>query len=822
MRFIYTKTMWPFGPGQMGLMAHHKIKTAAKTALIESSQFNNIRHDKSPLTRGKRRLADAGMIGTFDNFDITSPERICRMPGLKKNKWLTRAVMSWVGLMWVMITACSNNPYPEGAAAENTLFNSFSDRSPRYLDPTASYSNPETVYTYQIYEPLYSYHYLKRPYKLIPKTATEVVEPYYLDAQGQRLPADAKPADIAQSVYDIKIKPGILFAPHPAFSKNEKGDYRYHHLSREQLGDKRSPFDFEHMGTRELTAEDYVYALKRHATPRIEAPIYATFSEYIIGLKDYGKTIRAENDKLLKGLPKTLRDKPFLDFRKFPLEGAQALDKYSFRIRLKGKYPQWKYWMAMTFTAPVAWEADAFYAQPGMAENSLSLNQWPVGTGPFMMTEYVQDRRHVMKRNPHYRGEKYPCEGMPEDQAAGLLQDCGKTMPFVNTIISQIVKESIPRKEMFKQGYLDVPELERPEWGVGFRADMDDSDRIKKFYESRNFQFPQTVDINNWYMGFNWLDPVVGKGDTPEQQMRNRKLRQAIAIAIDWEEGYGRIFNGKGGQTAQSLVPPGVFGSREKQPGNFNPITHRLVSDRFGGHIERRPIEDAKKLMVEAGYPNGRDVKTGQPLILNYDYQRAPSPEGKAELDWMVKQYTKIGVQLEIRATDYNQFQDKVHKGKHQIFWWGWLADYPDAENFLFLLYGPNGKTKFEGENAANYENAEYDKLYKRLQTLDDSPEKQAVIDRMVQITREDAVWAWGYWPYVATANQQWVYNAKPSIMIRDHAKYYRIDPGVRVQKQALWNKPIWWPLIFIMGFILILVWGAKKAFQSREHATAT
>ncbi len=91
----------------------------------------------------------------------------------------------------------------------------------------------------------------------------------------------------------------------------------------------------------------------------------------------------------------------------------------------------------------------------------------------------------------------------------------------------------------------------------------------------------------------------------------------------------------------------------------------------------------------------------------------------------------------------------------------------------------------------------------------------------MVQITREDAVWAWGYWPYVATANQQWVHNAKPSIMIRDHAKYYRIDSNLRVQKQAEWNKPIWWPLGLMAGLIVVLIWGAKRAFQKREHATA-
>ena len=717
----------------------------------------------------------------------------------------------------LVLAGCNNNPWPDGAERENTLFNSFDERSPRYLDPTASYSNPETVYTFQIYEPLYAYHYLKRPYELIPKAAQEVTAPYYLDKNGQRLPDTADAEQIAESVYDIKIKPGIRYAPHPALARDDQGKLRYHALTREQLGDKRSPLEFEHQGTRELTAEDYEYALKRHATPRIETPIYGIFSEYLIGLKDYRKLIAEENKKLLAGLPEDLRDKPFLDFRKWPLDGVKAIDKYTLRIRIKGKYPQWKYWLAMTFTAPLPWEADSFYAQPGMANNSLSLNQWPVGTGPYMMTEYVQDRRHVMKRNPNYRGEPYPCEGSAEDKAAGYLADCGKTMPFIDTIVTTIVKEKVPRKEMFKQGYLDVPEIERPEWGVDFRVDVEDSDKVKALYESRGFQFPLTTDVNNWYLGFNWLDPVVGKGDTPQQQVRNRKLRHALSIAVDWEEGYGRIFRAKGGDAAHGPVPLGAFGSREGQPGGHNPVTHKVIN----GQVVRRSIDEAKQLLVEAGYPNGRDAKSGRPLVLNYDYQRTATPDIKAELDWMVKQFAKIGVQLEIRATDYNQFQEKVLKGKHQIFWWGWLGDYPDAENFLFLLYGPNSKSLHEGENAANYENAEYDKLYRKLQTLDDGPEKQKVVDEMVRIAREDAPWAWGYWPYVAIANQAWVHNAKPGIMVRDMARYYRVDAALRTSKQAEWNRPLWWPIVLLGLIALALAFGAVGSFSARERATA-
>ena len=154
-----------------------------------------------------------------------------------------------------------------------------------------------------------------------------------------------------------------------------------------------------------------------------------------------------------------------------------------------------------------------------------------------------------------------------------------------------------------------------------------------------------------------------------------------------------------------------------------------------------------KRLLAEAGYPNGRDAKTGQPLVINYDFYAPATPERKPEIDWVVRQFAKIDIQLEVRATDNNQFQDKVRKGKHQVFWLGWNADYPDAENFLFLLYGPNGKTKSDGENTANYENPEYDKLFATMKTLDDGPQKQAVIDEMVKIAQQDAPWSFGYFP---------------------------------------------------------------------------
>ena len=715
-----------------------------------------------------------------------------------------------------LLGGCNNNPWPERAAESNTLYSAVIESSPRHLDPTASYWSNDTAYTYQIYEPLYGYHYLKRPFQLVPKTAREVAKPYYLDKNGQRLLDDAPAAQVAESVYDVPIKPGIQFQPHPAFALNEQGVPRYHAMKPGELGERRSPLDFEHQGTRELVADDFVYAMKRHATTRITAPIFSTFAEYVVGLKEYGDLVKAEDIKLVKGLDKASQDKPFLDFRKWPLSGVSAPEKHLLRIRIKGKYPQWSYWMQMTFLAPVPWEADAFYAQPGMAEKGLTLDTWPVGTGPYMMTEYVKDRRHVMKRNPNYRGDPYPCEGMPGDKEAGLLDDCGKTMPFIDTLVSVIEREAVPQRGKFRQGFYDIEVFERTDTGMDYLVGMQDSEEVRAEYLDKGFRLNRGSDVNSFFIAFNMLDPVIGDGDTADSKARNRKLRQALSIAIDWEE-YSKVFPKKAGSTAQGPLPPGIFGSREETAEGVNPITH-LWKD---GKAVRRPIEDAKKLMVEAGYPSGRDAKTGKPLVLNYDFYAPPTPERKPELDWVVRQFAKLDIQLEVRATDNSQFQDKVRKGKYQVFWLGWNADYPDAENFLFLLTTSAGKTKYDGENTSNYANPEFDKHFDQMKVLEDGPEKQKQVDAMVRIAREDAPWTMGFYPYASAAAQGWVHNFKPAVLIRDHGRYLRLDVPARVAKLAQWNRPVWWPLAFIIAAALAAWWVARRHLKRRERTNA-
>jgi ABC-type transport system substrate-binding protein len=715
-----------------------------------------------------------------------------------------------------VLSGCDNNPWPRDSAATNTLFTAAHQSSPRHLDPTASYWSNETPVTLSIYEPPYGYQYLQRPIELMPKSAREVVKPRYIGKNGQPLPDDAPADAVAESVYDVAIKPGILYQPHPAFAKDAQGQYLYHHLKPGELGQRRTPLDFEQQGTREVVAEDYVYALKRHATTRITTPIFSTFAEYVVGLKDYGALVKQEDAKLLKGLDRAALDKPFLDFRQWPLAGATAPEKYLLRVRIIGKYPQWSYWMTLPFTAPLPWEADAFYAQAGMTERGLTLDTWAVGTGPYMMVEFRKDQRYALRRNPNYRGEPYPCEGTPEARAAGLLADCGKPTPFIDNIVFNVEREAVPRRGKFRQGFYDVEVFERTDTGMDYLVGMQDSETVRKEYQDKGFRLNRGSDVNSYFIAFNMLDPVVGDSDKPDEKIRHRKLRQALAIAIDWDE-WSKIFPEDAGTTAMSPLPPGIFGSREGTPEGINPFTYRNVE----GKPVRRSIDEAKKLLADAGYPNGRDAATGKPLVLNYDYYSAPTPENKPKIDWVVRQLAKLDVQLEVRATDNNQFQDKVRKGKYQMFWLGWNADYPDAENFLFLLNTMAGKTKYDGENTSNYANPAYDKLYNLMKVAPDGPEKQQLIDQMVAIAQEDAPWTMGYFPHASAAVQHWVYNSSTAVLIRDNARYLRIDPAERVARMKAWNKPVWWPLGLLLALGVSLWWVARRQLRQRERTNA-
>lgn len=731
--------------------------------------------------------------------------------------WLRNTVLGIAAMSGAAspATAASpiNSPYEAGAESDNTLFAAFAGRSPKYLDPAQSYSVDETTFTYNIYEPLYGYDYLKRPYVLTPRGAAEVLAPRYVDGQGRPLPDDAPGESIAESIYDIPIRRGVRFQPHPAFATQPDGTSTYFPLAPDALKDIVAVPDFKETGTRELTAADYAYGIKRLASPRVASPIYSLMADYIVGFDAYGAQLKQVDARLREGVPPGGRDLPWLDLRTVDVPGIEAVDPHTLRIRIKGKYPQFKYWLAMTFVAPIPWEADRFYSQPGMAARDLSFNTWPVGTGPYMLTESIQNRRHVMQRNPNFHGEPYPCEGEPGDAAAGLLADCGKPTPFIDRAVFSLEKEAIPLSGKFLQGYYDVPQLDRGEYGVSMRVAASDSPQKASLYQDRGIALPTTVETSNWYMGFNWKDPVVGRGDTPEQQEKNRKLRQAISIAFNWDE-YVAVFENSQAEVAHGPVPPGVLGYRPPPAG-----MNKTVYDDVGGRPQRKSLDEARRLLAEAGYPSGRETKTGAPLVLHYDSMVGAGADPR--FDWMRRQLSRIGVQLDVRATDYNRFQDKMRRGAAQLFLWGWKADYPDAENFLFLLYGPNAKADHNGENASNYANPEYDKLFERMKTLDDGPEKEQLIHQMTALVQRDAPWMFGYFPFSGGAYHQWVGNAKPTQMVRNTLQYMKIDPVLRDAKIREWNNPIWWPLIVLALVLALAILPAYITYRRRAKRTA-
>jgi len=155
------------------------------------------------------------------------------------------------------------------------------------------------------------------------------------------------------------------------------------------------------------------------------------------------------------------------------------------------------------------------------------------------------------------------------------------------------------------------------------------------------------------------------------------------------------------------------------------------------------------------------------------------------------------------------------------MFFLGWNADYPDPENFLFLLYGANSTIKNDGENKANYLNPEFDRLYELMKNMDNSPERQQVIDRLVAVLREDAPWVWGYNPKDYGLYHSWLANLKPNSMARNGIKYYRLDVQKRGSLRSHWNRPMLWPLLAIMVILAMLTVPAFGAWRRRAQMSA-
>jgi ABC-type transport system substrate-binding protein len=673
----------------------------------------------------------------------------------------------------ILLSACDsqlNNPYSDNDTNQSVLYESFSER-PKHLDPVSAYSSNEFAIIAQIYEPPLQYHYLKRPYELTPLAAEKMPTVRYLNAKGEIL-NQPKDSEIVFTDYIIDIKPNVNYQPHPAFAKDSAGLFVYHALTTEQIANVKTLANFKQTGTRELTADDYVYEIKRIAHPKMQSPIAEMTKNYIVGFDEFAKEIANQSKSAIKTKN---------------LTGVEAISRYQYRIRIKGKSPQFIFWLAMPFFAPMPWEADAFYEQTGLREKNITLDWFPIGTGAYFLAENNPNRRMILLKNPNFHGETYPSEGEPEDVKNGLLTDAGKALPFIDKVVFMLEKETIPYWTKFLQGYYDLSGISSDSFDQAVQFTGSGGVALTPSMTEKGIQLQTSVTLSDYYLGFNMQDATVG-GSTEAA----RKLRQAIAIAVDYEEYISIFMNGRG-VPAQGVLPEGIYGYAEGEAG-MNTEVYDCVSLPFEGGrggcaFKRKNIRVAQQLLVEAGYENGIDPKTKDALILYLD-TTAISTDDRPRMNWYRKQFEKLGIKLVVRSTDYNRYQEKIRTGNSQMFFLGWNADYPDPENFLFMLYSPHSKVKFGGENASNYENPEFDRLFEQMRNMDNSPARYEIIQKMQHILQHDAPWVFGFHPKNFALYHQWFHNLKPNLMANNQLKYTRIDVQTREKLREKWNRP--------------------------------
>ena len=682
-----------------------------------------------------------------------------------------------------------NNPYPKPEHDQEIYYSTFSEE-PKHFDPAISYSSDEYRFIQQIYEPPLRYHYLKRPYELIPLTAEAVPQPRYFDANGQALLADAPAESVARAVYEVRIRPGIMYQQHPCFAKTESGEWLYRNLTKADVKGFDEVKDFPATGTRELVAADYVYQIKRMADPSLSCPILSTLRDYILGMEAYSTAIAAGQ-----------KDAPFL--------GVEVVDRYAYRIILKTKYPQFVYWLAMPFFAPMPKEAIDFYSQPAVEARNITIDRFPVGTGAYRIESLLSHKEIVLVKNENFRVERYPSAGEPDDRETGLLDDAWEIVPFIPRVVYKLEKEYIPRWNKFLQGYYDASGISSDTFDSAVAFNDTGDPRAGEAMKSKRIVLRTSIEPTTIYLAFNMLDETVG-GYTPEKQ----KLRQAISIVLDYEE-YTEIFLNGRGVSSQGPVPPGIFGYEAGEVG-INPYVYDW--DAETQRPVRKSIEAAQRLLAEAGYPGGQDSK-GNPLIVSFD-NAWNSAGATARLTWMRNKLEQLGITMENRTTDYNRFRDKVKNGNFQIILWGWHADYPDAENFMFLLYGPNGRATHGGENTANYDSAAYNRHFEQMKNMENSPERLAIIREMTHLLQQDAPWVFTYHPVSFGLSHQWVKNSKPSALGGGNLKYLRVDAGQRSENRQAWNQPVVWPLwvcvaLLVLGTIpaVITIWKRERGF---------
>ncbi len=533
----------------------------------------------------------------------------------------------------------------------------------------------------EIFECLYSYHYLKRPYEIVPQLAVSMPQ-----VSEDRL------------TYNIKIKEGIYFHDDKCF-EGGKG--------------------------REVKASDFVFSWKRIADIKSRSKMWWLFDDKIVGLdefREYTKSCKSEEE---------------IDYSRI-VEGLQSPDDYTLVIKLKKPWPQILLNLAYLPTAVMASEAVEYYGR--------NIGNHAIGTGPFKLKVWNRGSYIEMVRNPNYRVDLYPSEGEPGDLERGLLADAGRAMPFVDRIIWRVVVEDHPRWLMFLQGDIDITSIPKDNFGQAMAAPAE----LTPDMAERNIHFETFQEPDTFWVGINNEDPVLG---------RNKPLRLAISCSINRERYIELFFNGRG-LVAYGFIPPNMPG--------YDPN----IKDY--SHTEYNPDK-------ARGYLSQAEQLHGGPL-----------PEFRLTLGGTDTTYRQIGqfleaamenigLQIEVEALDWPTYLEKMRTKSVQLYTSGWIADWPDAENFLQVFYSKRSPWP----NSSNYNNPEFDKIYEQAELMEDSPERTELYRKAERIAVEDAVGAFLYHRIWYAMYHDWIGNLKPNAYFPECSgyglsKYYRVDTQKR------------------------------------------
>jgi oligopeptide transport system substrate-binding protein len=544
----------------------------------------------------------------------------------------------------------------------------------RGFDPVTASDTTSIAAICKVYEGLYEYEYLVRPYKIKPMLADGL----------PMISADRR-------TYTIRLKRGVMFADDPCFPGG-KG--------------------------RELVAEDFVYSIKRLADQKNLSPRFYNLEGRIVGLDEF----RAESGKRRVSYDE-------------PVEGVQAPDRYTIQIKLKEPFPQLVNALTQSETFPVPREAVEYYGKE-------FLNH-PVADGPFRLSGW-RWRNYSMEftRNPSYHGDTYPTVGAAGDRERGLLEDAGKPIPFLDRVTQYVIADDSTEWLMFLAGQLAASGISRQ----NFDAVITPQKELTPELKARGIRLDRAPRMATFYVGFNMEDPVVGP---------NKKLRQALACAVDLQT-WVKFYNDRQ-LPAKGLLPPMIAGNGYDLPA---PYAFDLVR--------------ARRLLVEAGYPDGRDPKTGRRLALTIELPTAADVEERQSADLLASFFDKIGVELRASYNNWPEFLKKLERKQCQLYRVGWVVDGPDAYYFLLLFYSKNISP---GPNNSNYVSPEFDRMFEQARVMEDSPERTALYRKMEAWVVEDCSCIFMTHPLAYGLFQPWLKNYKYHDRPYSNVKFYKIDP---------------------------------------------